>query len=491
MRLRQLLEALPEVEIPAGAEEMEITGITDDSREARPGALFVAIRGVHTDGHRHIPDALKRGAVAVIAEERMDLKKVANLQVSDAVDALAKVSACFFGHPSRELTTVGITGTNGKTTASLLVQGILEESGKVPGLIGTLRYEVGKEIHPALNTTPNALHLQSLMRRMLEQGCRTCVMEVSSHALSLGRVRECLFDTRVFTNLTRDHLDFHSSMEDYYEAKKLFFNEEYGKPGGRAVINTDDLWGGRLIQESSGPAWTFGIENQADFRAMDIKTSIHGLVFKMQTPRGELQVESSLIGLYNIYNILCAVAVGVALGISTPDILKGISRVTEIPGRFEKIQGPGFTVVVDYAHTDDALKMLLENARQLCGNNLITIFGCGGDRDRGKRPIMGKIAADLSDRVIVTSDNPRTEDPERIIDDILAGIKDAGPAQVDVLSDRREAIRAGIQHAREGDMVVVAGKGHEDYQILGEKKIHFDDREEVRKALQNKDQVTG
>ena len=485
MLLRQILQVLEDAEIQGldPSADMEITGIADDSREAGPGMLFVAIQGEHVDGHHYIRQAVEKGAVAVMTEKQGDVKEAVGIRVKSSMDSLAKVSARFFQNPFEEMTLVGITGTNGKTTSSLLIQSILAASGKGTGLIGTLRYEIGDENVAALNTTPNALHLQRLLRRMRQIGLQACVMEVSSHAMVFSRVKECRFDTRVFTNLSRDHLDFHANMEAYYQAKRLLFGEVYGKESGSSVVNIDDSWGKKLAQECHGKVWTYGIENQADFQAMGPEFTIHGLFFRVQTPEGEVDVSSPLIGIYNVYNILSAYAVGFSLGIPKEVILKGIAQVGEVAGRFEKFSGPGFTVVVDYAHTDDALRRLLQNARQLCEGRLITVFGCGGDRDPGKRPLMGNAAAKLSDVVIVTSDNPRTEESSKIIDQILVGIPDSSSAQVDVIPDRRDAIETGIREARTGDMVVIAGKGHEDYQILGETRIHFDDREEVRRVL--------
>ncbi|MEK6775359.1 MAG: UDP-N-acetylmuramoyl-L-alanyl-D-glutamate--2,6-diaminopimelate ligase [bacterium] len=483
MQLNELLEVLTDTEVVEKTAGIEVSGITDDSRETGPGFLFVALKGVHTDGLVHVSKAEERGAVAVISEKKLDLHRAVGITVPDSLDALAKVSAHFYGYPSGKMTMVGITGTNGKTTTSLLIQNILREAGKKPGLIGTIRYEAGDEILPAPNTTPNALRVQSLLNRMHEKGMDACVMEVSSHALALGRVQGCRFDTRVMTNLTRDHLDFHGTMESYYEAKRRLFTEYFAKPGAASVLNIDDPWGERLIRECPGPVWSFGVHKDADFRAMDQECSIHGLCFRVRTPRGELEVNSPLIGAYNIYNILSAVAAGFSLGIPDKAVLQGIQGVSGVPGRFEKIQGPGFTAVVDYAHTDDALKNLLENARKLCTGRLITIFGCGGERDRGKRPLMGRVAVELSDRVIVTSDNPRAEDPGMIIREILSGIQGT---DVSVIEDRSLAIRKGIEEARDGDMVVVAGKGHEDYQIIGDRRFHFDDREEVRNAIRKR-----
>ncbi len=483
MQLDDLLQVLPSAEVRGGAATVEVTGIRDDSRQVQPGDLFVAMKGEHTDGHAHIDEAIERGAVAVITEQVGSLEAVVSVRVPDSVDALARVSAAFWGYPSRELTTVGITGTNGKTTVSLLVQRLFRAAGRPAGLIGTLRYEVGGEIFPAPNTTPQSLQVQQLLHRMKEKGMAAAVMEVSSHALELGRVQECCFDLRVFTNLTRDHLDFHESMENYYRAKARLFGEAYAKEGTVSLINVDDRWGRRLAEETAGRVRTFALHEKADFQAQDYCNTIDGLALTVKTPEGTIAVESPLSGTYNLSNLLAAVAVGVSLGLREEILQEGIAGLPAVPGRFEKIPGPGFTVVVDYAHTDDALRNLLQAVRELCRGRVITVFGCGGDRDRGKRPLMGRAAAEFSDRVIVTSDNPRTEDPRAILAEILAGIGEEKRPFVEVVEDRREAITKGVCEAKAGDIVVVAGKGHEDYQILGEKRIHFDDREEVRRIL--------
>ncbi len=483
MQLGDLLQVLPSGEVQGGEAGIEVSCIRDDSRQVQPGDLFVAVKGEHTDGHAHIDEAIERGAVAVITEQTGSLEKVVSVRVADSVDALARVSAAFWGYPSRDLTTIGITGTNGKTTVSLLVQQLFRAAGNPAGLIGTLRYEVGGEILPAPNTTPQSLQVQQLLHRMKEKGMTAAVMEVSSHALELGRVQECRFDLRVFTNLTRDHLDFHETMENYYRAKARLFGEAYAKEGTVSLINVDDPWGRRLAQETPGRVWTFGLKEKADFQAQGFRNTIDGLELTVKTPEGTIVVESALSGTYNLSNLLAAVAVGVSLGLPEKIVQKGTAGLAAVPGRFEKISGPGFTVVVDYAHTDDALRNLLQTVRELCRGRVITIFGCGGDRDRGKRPLMGQAAAEFSDRVIVTSDNPRTEDPRAILEEILTGIgKEKRPA-VEVIEDRREAITKGVGVAEAGDIVVVAGKGHEDYQIIGEKRIHFDDREEVRRIL--------
>ena len=483
MKLGRILSVLPEARLSRGSEKMEIIGIADDSRKVGPGYLFVALRGTQTDGHAHAGDAADRGATAVITEKALNLPSVAEIRVPDSGTALARVASCYYGYPCDELTVVGITGTNGKTTVSLLVKRLLEEAGQRTGLIGTLRYEIAGRILPAPNTTPGALQLQNHLRHIADDGMAACVMEVSSHALALGRVEECRFDVRVFTNLSRDHLDFHPSMEDYYQAKRLLFDESYGKDEGVAVINVDDPWGQRLAEEVAGPVITYGSRAAADFSVWDWVSTMDGLSFAMETPEGTVTVESPLCGDHNVVNLLTAAAVGHALKIPSATVIRGIGGVQSIPGRFEKISGPRFSVVVDYAHTDDALKNLLQAVRKVCGRRIITVFGCGGDRDRGKRPLMGRAAADLSDMILVTSDNPRREDPIRIIDEILVGVREGKAVDVRVMADRRVAIQAGIDEAGEGDVVVIAGKGHEDYQILGEKKIHFDDREEARRAL--------
>lgn len=483
MQLGDLLQALPSAEVRGTEAGIVVSCIRDDSRQVQPGDLFVAVKGEHTDGHAHIEESIERGAVAVITDQVGTSERAVFVRVPDTIEALARVSAAFWGYPSRELTTVGITGTNGKTTVSLLIQSILRIAGKPAGLIGTLRYEIGGEILPAPNTTPQSLRVQQLLHRMKEEGMTAAVMEVSSHALELGRVQECCFDLRVFTNLTRDHLDFHETMENYYRAKARLFGEAYAKEGTVSLINVDDPWGRRLVEETAGRVRTFAVYEEADFQVRDFHNTIDGLTLTVKTPEGTIAVKSALSGTYNLSNLLAAVAVGVSLGLSEEILQEGIAGLPAVPGRFEKIPGPDFTVVVDYAHTDDALRNLLQTVRELCRGRVITIFGCGGDRDRGKRPLMGQAAAELSDRVIVTSDNPRTEDPRAILAEILTGIGEEKRPFVEVIEDRREAITKGVREAQAGDIVVVAGKGHEDYQILGEKRIHFDDREEVRRIL--------
>ncbi len=483
MQLEELMQVLPVVEIRGEAEGIEIASIRDDSRKVAPGDLFVAVKGAHTDGHAHIEEAITRGAVAVILEETQSPVRVAALRVPDTVDALARVSAAFYGYPSRALTTVGITGTNGKTTVSLLVQSLLRAAGRPAGLIGTLRYEVGGEILPAPNTTPQSLQVQQLLHRMQAKGMKAAVLEVSSHALAIGRVQECRFDLRVFTNLTRDHLDYHETMEEYYRAKAGLFLEDYAKEGTVSLINVDDPWGRRLASETKGEVRTFGLYEESDFRVDQFQNTMDGVTLTVKTPGGRMTFESALSGRYNLSNLLAAVAAGVTLGLPEKILRAGITGLPAVPGRFEKIPGTDFMVVVDYAHTDDALRNLLETVREVCRGRVVTLFGCGGDRDRGKRPLMGAVAAKLSDRVIVTSDNPRTEDPRAILEEILTGIGENERSSVEVIEDRREAIRRAVSSAEAGDIVVVAGKGHEDYQVIGEKRIHFDDREEVRKAL--------
>ncbi len=483
MRLEQLLEVLPDARVQGDPEGVEIIALADDSRDAVPGCLFVAVPGERVDGHDFIEEALARGAVAVILEKERTTRSSVAIRVTDSSEALAEVAVKFFDDPSRGMMLVGITGTNGKTTTSLLVQRILREAGHRPGLIGTLRYEVGHEVSSALHTTPGALQLQRLLHQMRLAGNDACVMEVSSHGLAQGRVRGCRFDIRVFTNLTRDHLDFHATMDAYFAAKRRLFETPLAKEGAMSIVNVDDPWGRRLAQACTGPVRTFGVHHAADVQASDVVNTINGLSFSVRADGESVQVVSPLSGTHNVENMLAALSVGSALGVPLAVQARALADVASVPGRFERIPGPGFSVIVDYAHTDDALRNLLQSAREICQGRLITIFGCGGDRDRGKRPLMGGVAATLSDRVIVTSDNPRTEAPGKIIEEILAGVDLSGKDKVQVTEDRREAIRAGIAQAEAGDVVVLAGKGHEDYQILGETRSHFDDREEVRKAL--------
>jgi len=472
----------------------EVTDVTYDSRRIVPGAVFVALRGQQADGAAFAGQALDRGAIAIIAETPPPADVGAPwFVVPDARRALAVLSSAFFGAPSHELLVVGITGTNGKTTTSYLLCSVFDRAGMPCGRIGTVSYRVAGEERPAPHTTPEASDLQRLLREMVQRGCGACAMEVSSHALAQRRVDETRFAAAVFTNLTRDHLDFHRDMEDYFEAKRRLF--EMLPAGAASVVNLDDPRGASLLERASGPV-TYAIDRAADVRPGPLTFSLDGLKFDVRTPRGLIHISSRLVGRPNVYNILAAVATAVALDVPFSAIEQGIATLENVPGRFQVVSNPGddVTVVVDYAHTDDALRNLLETARPLARGRIITVFGCGGDRDRSKRPLMGAVAARLSDVVVVTSDNPRSEDPMRIIDEIARGMpatprgRNGSPAHgaapaVLTIVDRAAAIERTVREAVPGDLVLIAGKGHERYQVIGSRTLPFDDVEVARAAL--------
>jgi UDP-N-acetylmuramoyl-L-alanyl-D-glutamate--2,6-diaminopimelate ligase len=452
-----------------GAPAVEISGLAYSSQSVTPGALFFCVPGFRSDGHDFAPDAVARGAAALVTERRLDLG-VPEMVVDDVRAAMGPAAARFYGDPTAELDVVGITGTNGKTTTAYLVRHLLEAAGRQTGLLGTVKRVVGGIEEDVERTTPEAIDLQETFRRMRDGGDRAVAMEVSSHALELGRVAGIRFACRVFTNLTQDHLDFHETMEAYFAAKRRLFEEP-----GPAVVNVDDEYGRRIA--AGVDAVTFGIENDADYRARDIDFDVNGSRFTLETPDGELRIESPLAGLFNVQNLLGAIAAVRSLGVEEVS-LEGFGRV---PGRFEAVdEGQDFGVLVDYAHTPDSLENVLRAARELARGKLHVVFGAGGDRDRGKRPLMGDAARRLADRVLVTSDNPRSEDPEAIIDEVMEG---AGPdAEREV--DRRRAIARVIEEAEPGDVVVIAGKGHEQGQEFENgRKEPFDDVTVAREAL--------
>ena len=504
MKLGDLLKGLePGPSLPVAQQNIEVTGVVHDSRKAIPGSLFVAVRGFHSDGHQFILQALRQGACAVVVEDAAEAGTEAApiIRVADTRKALAGLAAAFYGRPSRQLKLVGITGTKGKTTTSYLVKSILEAAGHVTGLIGTIDYRVGNRIYPAPNTTPEATDVQKLLREMVNIGAAYCVMEVSSHALVLGRTDECLFQTAIFTNLQQDHLDFHKDRESYFQAKLLLFAGLGADKN--AVINNDDPVAREISGQTQAGVLTFGLSAQSDIHPVErIGHGMGGITFTVQTPKAAFVVESPLVGNHNVYNILAAIGAAYSLGIDTESIARGIRDMRAVPGRMEKVdEGQSFGVVVDYAHTEGSLTSLLAAARDVAANRIITVFGCGGDRDRTKRPRMGVSAAEGSDVVIITSDNPRTEDPDGIISEITAGMESvgtrvalgaaagrdgSGKTPYLVIPERREAIAAAIGMAEPGDVVVLAGKGHEDYQIIGDKKIHFDDREVAREELRKR-----
>ena len=482
-----LLEALPESRV-IGTPPRSVTGVRSDSRRVERGECFVAVPGFKQDARRFVPEAIQRGASVVVTEGDALDAGVCQVLVPSARVAVARLAGAYYGHPSRDLTVVGITGTNGKTTTSYLVEALLRARGGRTGVIGTVQYVVGSERRPASQTTPEALELQEMLAAMRDDGVRGVAMEVSSHALALARVEGLQLDVAVFTNLTQDHLDFHGTLDEYRSAKRHLFEllAASSKPSRTAVVNADDPSSTEMVRGLAIPTLGFGLGANADVRAVEHSSALDGIRMTVTTPRGRFAMTSPLIGEHNVMNLLGAVATGVALGLDTTAIAPALAAVGAVPGRFEQVNaGQSFLVIVDYAHTPDALERVLTTARKLTRGRLGVVFGCGGDRDRGKRPIMGEIAARLADRVWVTSDNPRSERPEAIIDDIVAGVRRvwAGSESCATLPERHAAIQAVLGWARAGDTVVIAGKGHETYQIIGSEVLPFDDREVARQIL--------
>jgi UDP-N-acetylmuramoyl-L-alanyl-D-glutamate--2,6-diaminopimelate ligase len=460
-----------------GAPEVEITALAYSSGAVTPGALFFCVPGFTSDGHDFAADAVDRGAAALVCERPLGLG-VPEVVVEDVRATMGPAAARFFGDPTAELDVVGITGTNGKTTTAYLVRHLLEAGGMRTGLLGTIKRVVAGVEEEVERTTPEAVDLQATFRRMVDGGDRACAMEVSSHALELGRAAGIHFACRVFTNLTQDHLDFHLTMDAYFHAKRRLFEQP-----GLTVVNVDD-WYGRLLSYDLPEAVTFGIEHEAEYRARDISFDVSGARFTCETPGGRLQLETPLPGRFNVENVLAAVAVARSLGVDAEILVQALPSFGRVPGRFEPVdEGQDFGVLVDYAHTPDSLANVLRAARQVTRGRLHVVFGAGGDRDRAKRPLMGEAARELADRVIVTSDNPRNEDPGAIVDQVLEG---AGPeAEREV--DRRRAITMAIDASEPGDVVVIAGKGHEQGQEFeGGRKEPFDDVTVAREALRER-----
>ncbi|BCS52290.1 UDP-N-acetylmuramoyl-L-alanyl-D-glutamate--2,6-diaminopimelate ligase [Geobacter sp. SVR] len=502
MTLSQLLSPLADCELH-GQGVPEISGVTCDSRGVAPGSLFFALRGTSFDGHNYVAAAVEAGAAAVVLEDpSFAPATIPWVRVPDGRAAMAAISAEFYGNPTAGLPLVGITGTNGKTTTTYLLEGILTAAGLPPAVLGTISYRFGDTSIEASHTTPESTELQAAFRTLDNAGARAFVMEVSSHALEQKRVDGCHFDVGVFTNLTRDHLDYHKTMESYLDSKLRLFRELLRtapvKPQRRAAVNMDDEYGARVAAAAVCPVITYGVDFAGDVRAANVTSSVSGISGTLVTPAGEIPFESRLLGKFNLSNILAAAAAGIALDLPLEAIKTGIEQHATVPGRMERVDNShGVTLLVDYAHTGDALENVLSTLQELKTGRIITVFGCGGDRDPGKRPIMGSIAARMSDIAIVTSDNPRTEDPFAILDQVRAGIVplrlcEFSPDQIDaggvekgftMLENRREAIRLAVRLARPGDIVLLAGKGHEDYQIIGRTKHHFDDREEARQAF--------
>jgi UDP-N-acetylmuramoyl-L-alanyl-D-glutamate--2,6-diaminopimelate ligase len=500
MKLHQLLEGLPDgllagpMELPTAARNLEIKGLCTNSHACQRGDLFMGMPGTRVDGGEFWPSALEAGAVAaLVSEHALQQRPIAASEVpvvpmTDMALACAAVAARFYDSPAQKLRLVGVTGTNGKTTTTHLIEHLLATTDQPTALLGTLYSRWPGHYQTALYTTPFAVDLQADLAAAVSAGCQTAVMEVSSHALAQKRVWGCPFEVAVFTNLTQDHLDYHKDLEDYFGAKALLFNQDYLR--GRAIVNWDTPYGQRLA-ESIEPErlWTYSTQTtEANLYTSDLSYLANGVQGMLHTPMGQVKFMSPLVGQFNLENLLAAVGAALHMGISLETIAAALPTFAGVPGRMEQVQvgaEQDISVIVDYAHTPDSLKNSLQAARPFVKGKLICVFGCGGDRDRTKRPQMGRIAYDLADTVVVTSDNPRTEDPEQILQDILAGIP-ASLGEEEVVCDRAAAIQAAIAMAQPGDGVLIAGKGHEDYQILGTEKIHFDDREQARLNLEER-----
>jgi UDP-N-acetylmuramoyl-L-alanyl-D-glutamate--2,6-diaminopimelate ligase len=478
-----------ETALPAGASSLEIRQVVCDSRKVKPGALFFALHGVKADGNKFIQDALKRGAIAIASEEQAPGTIPAGvvwIQVLEARQALAITAANFLGHPADALQLVAVTGTNGKTTTASVVDAIVKASGAKTGLFGTIAYHTPLSDYPAPNTTPESVDLQGFFAEICDAGGEYAVLEASSHSLAMDRLWGCHFQAAVFTNLTREHMDFHKTFEDYFAAKKRLFEGTGAGAPEVAVLNVDDEFGKRLAGLAKKTV-TYGLESAADITTKKFQLTFDGLTFTAQTPNGKVHVVSRLVGRINVYNLLAAIGAAQALGLSNDVIENGIQNLEGVSGRFERIDlGQPFLVIVDYAHTDDALENLIRTARELSSKGrIITLFGCGGEKDRTKRPVMGEVTGRLSDLTILSSDNPRSEDPLKIISDIIVGLqKTAGKYLIE--PDREKAIGMAMEEARSGDIVLLAGKGHENYQILADRTFEFDDREMARRALRER-----
>ncbi len=509
MELKRLIEGV-EIKKIVGDPLKQVEGIAYHTKQIEKGFLFAAIRGLEADGHQFIEEAVRRGAGAVVSEEEREVSDRTLILVPNSRRALAKISSNFYGDPSSRLRLIGITGTNGKTTTTYLLESILKKAGCEVGVIGTINYRFGQKITSAPNTTPESLDLQRILREMLKGGTSHVIIEVSSHGLDLDRVFGCQFDGVAFTNLTSEHLDYHKTMERYFESKKKLFSDSLVKSRKKrrfAVTNLDDPRGEEIVRGLELPVIRYGLSPSCDITADQVTSSFEGLSCRVRTPKGDLPIRSKLIGDFNVYNILAAVSVGIGMEVPLETLKEGVEGLEGVSGRFEKVENrKGFHVIVDYAHTHDALERVLLGLKRIVQNGtqnhgkMITVFGCGGDRDRTKRPLMGEVAGKYSDLAILTSDNPRTEDPLAILEEVEKGFKSLPlrewhPDEIELwrskkgylkVPDRREAIRTAIRLAQPPDTVLIAGKGHEDYQIIGKKRFPFDDRVEAQKALEGK-----
>ncbi|MHB1127118.1 MAG: UDP-N-acetylmuramoyl-L-alanyl-D-glutamate--2,6-diaminopimelate ligase [Bacillota bacterium] len=486
--LRRLFEDLT-IDWVTGSLDIEVTGLHHDSRKIQPGSLFVCVEGFHTDGHNYIGDAINRGAVAVVVSKAVSaLPGITVVRIPEGRTGMAVLAANYYDHPSRKLRMIGVTGTNGKTTTTHLIEQVLRRAGHRVGLIGTIGNKIGGHVLPATHTTPESLELQALLAQMVDAGAGYVVMEVSSHALALSRVDGADYGIGVFTNLTQDHLDFHRDMAEYLEAKGRLFTGIVPDRGVSkyAVVNRDDPYHQYIVQKTSVPLITYGIDHQAQVKALNVQVRSAGVSFTIEYSCGKIDLNLKMTGKFSVYNALAAWIIGWQEGIPPLVIKEALEEATGVAGRFELVnEAQDFSVIVDYAHTPDGLENVLSAARSFVQGRLITVFGCGGDRDRGKRPLMGEVAARLSDYCIITSDNPRTEDPEAIIADIIPGVLRVPGAQYRVVPDRRQAIGEALQIAQKKDLVMIAGKGHETYQIIKDRVLPFDDREVAREFLRS------
>ncbi|MGI6468831.1 MAG: UDP-N-acetylmuramoyl-L-alanyl-D-glutamate--2,6-diaminopimelate ligase [Syntrophomonadaceae bacterium] len=485
MKLSDLLEG-SDVQSQSMQSNPEITQIAYDSRKVLPGALFVAIKGINTDGHLYIASAIQAGAVAVVAERAVPGVPAAfpYIVVNDSRAMLAVLAARFYHYPSHDIKVIGVTGTNGKTTTTHLIQAIHQEAGWPTAIMGTLYARLGDLQVDSGHTTPEAVEIESFMDKCRQQGAEYLVMEVSSHALALNRVDQIRFVAAVFTNLSQDHLDFHENMQNYLQSKLKLFHNIPEEEHSFCCVNYDDPFADQFIKAAKSRLYTYGLQPGAGVRAENVDISLSGTCFTVVFDKLRFEVEMRLIGMFSVYNALAAITVALAEGIDPEIIKQALLKVEGIPGRFEEVfSSHDFTVVVDYAHTPDGLENILRTARELAGSRLITVFGCGGDRDRSKRPLMGEIAARYSDFCVVTSDNPRSEEPEAIIADIIPGMEKVTHSRYAIIVDRAEAIKHALNLARPGDLVIIAGKGHETYQLVKGRKLDFDDRKVAKKIL--------
>lgn len=496
MKLTEILANSGAEQIPPAVARLEIAGVAHDSRRVKKGDLFVALAGAKADGARFAPEAVSRGAVAIVSQEPVDAG-IPSIGVPSPRKALASIAANFFGRPADALNLLAVTGTNGKTTTAYLLDAICSAGGASCGLVGTIQYRFAGRTSPATHTTPDSLELHRIFREMVDAGTDTVVMEVSSHALAQERVHGLTFRSAAFTNLSRDHLDYHKDLEDYFQSKRKLFLENLS-PGGVAVVNGDDTYGNRIYSEMRGSkrmAWKFSRTGNAEISAVNAEFTLEGIRATLKTPAGDIAIRSQLVGFHNLENILSAAGLALSAGFSRRDVQDGIERLKGVPGRMEKVEDRGVVALVDYAHTDDALKRALESIRSLSKGRLLVVFGCGGERDRGKRALMGAVAAEGADLAVVTSDNPRSEDPDEIIGQITAGIERAGFRRISagkaragekgylVESDRRQAIALAASLAKPGDVILIAGKGHEAFQQIDGEMHPFEDRQEAAEAL--------